>query len=146
MDKKIELLKKKKKKAKGITAKAKKKTATARASIRKGTGRITLNKMNVKTFQPWFLRELIMEPVQLAGPLAQEIDVDVFAVGGGSMGQAGSARTAIAKAIIEYTGDEKLKKKYLQYDRMLLVDDPRRKEAKKPLGRGARKKKQLSFR
>jgi small subunit ribosomal protein S9 len=32
------------------------------------------------------------------------------------------------------------------YDRTLLVSDPRRKLPKKPLGRGARKKRQKSYR
>jgi len=35
---------------------------------------------------------------------------------------------------------------YLAYDRTLLVNDSRQKEKKKPLGRGARKKFQKSYR
>jgi small subunit ribosomal protein S9 len=34
----------------------------------------------------------------------------------------------------------------MRYDRSLLVSDPRRKLPKKPLGRGARKKRQKSYR
>ncbi|RLF70576.1 MAG: 30S ribosomal protein S9, partial [Thermoplasmata archaeon] len=43
-------------------------------------------------------------------------------------------------------GDEELKNHFLSYDRSLLVNDPRRKLPKKPLGRGARKKRQKSYR
>ena len=42
--------------------------------------------------------------------------------------------------------DEELRDEYLRYDRSLLVNDPRRKEPKHQLGRGARKKKQKSYR
>ena len=53
---------------------------------------------------------------------------------------------AIAKAIVEHTKDKKLKEKFMKYDRQLLVDDSRRTEPKKPLGKKARKKKQSSKR
>ena len=66
--------------------------------------------------------------------------------GGGATAQALASRTAIAKALVNYFGEKKLKEKFTKYDRTLLVDDSRRKEPKKPLGRGARAKKQLSFR
>ena len=62
------------------------------------------------------------------------------------MGQAEAARTAIAKGLVEFFKDEDLKRKFLEYDRSLLIPDVRRKEPKKPLGRGARKKRQTSYR
>jgi len=74
------------------------------------------------------------------------IDVDVSVSGGGFMSQANAARTAIAKGLVEFTGDPSLKIAFLDHDRSLLVSDSRRKEAKKPLGRGARKKRQKSYR
>lgn len=133
-------------KKKGTTVKAKKKTATARAVVRKGTGVIRVNKRNVETITPEYAREVIMEPIELAGPLAVEVDIDVHVQGGGKMGQTVAARSAIAKAFLEYRKDEKLKRIFLNYDRMLLVDDPRQVEPKKQLGPKARKKKQSSKR
>ena len=62
------------------------------------------------------------------------------------MGQADAIRTAIAKGLVDYFKDEDLKKMFLEFDRSLLVNDPRRKEPKHPLGRGARKKRQKSYR
>jgi len=62
------------------------------------------------------------------------------------MSQANAVRTAIAKGLVEYTADPNLKLAFLDYDRKLLVSDSRRKEPKKPLGRGARKKRQKSYR
>ncbi len=62
------------------------------------------------------------------------------------MGQAEAVRTAVARAILEYTGDDELKEQYHAYDRTLLVNDTRQKLPKVPLGRGARKKRQKSYR
>lgn len=142
-----ELVKRKKKKHKfGITVKAKKKKAVARAIIRKGTGKIFINKRRIETFEPRQLREMINEPLMLAGQLAKEIDIEIATNGGGFVGQGIAARAAIAKALVEYYNDETLKKQFLAYDRLLLVDDVRRKEPKKPLGIGARRHKQKSKR
>ncbi|MEM0359821.1 MAG: 30S ribosomal protein S9 [Candidatus Diapherotrites archaeon] len=129
-----------------MTAKAKKKEARARAVIRKGTGKIKINKLNLECVEPKYVRLYISEPLELAGPLAKEVDIDVSVKGGGFMGQAVSARAAIAKALLRIHKSSELKQKFLKYDRMLLVDDPRRTEPKKPLGTGARAKKQKSKR
>jgi len=131
---------------KGITSKAKKKTAVARASIRAGKGRVTINKKALETIEPSYLRTFIAEPLIIAGETAKKVDIEVTARGGGFMGQAVSARSAIAKALVAYTKDKNLERRFKEYDRLLLVDDPRRKESKKPLGRGARAKKQKSKR
>ena len=51
------------------------------------------------------------------------------------------------KILYEMEGvDEELRDEYLRFDRSLLVNDPRRKEPKHQLGRGARRKKQKSYR
>jgi len=131
---------------KGITSKAKKKEARARAVIRKGTGKVTINKTNIETIEPKYVRQFIQEPLNLAGDLAKQVEIEVTVSGGGFMGKAASSRGAIAKALVRFNKSKDLKQKMLDYDRMLLVDDSRRKEAKKPLGRGARAKKQSSKR
>jgi small subunit ribosomal protein S9 len=144
------LLKKKKKMKKskkyGIKTKAKKKMAVARATIKRGKGKILVNKRPIEFIEPRYVNEMVREPIDLAGDLAREVDISVNVKGGGFMSQAMSARAAIAKALVEYSNDEKLRKNYLNYDRMLLVDDPRRVESKKPLGKKARRKKQSSKR
>ncbi len=138
--------KRKRAKRKGILVKAKKKEAVARATIRKGTGVVRVNRRNLELVEPLLVKRLIKEPLILAGQDAAEVDIDVNVHGGGFMGQAVSARAAIAKALVEYTQNDKLKNIYIKYDRMLLVDDTRRVEPKKPLGTKARKKKQKSKR
>ena len=140
------IVKKKKKRKTGINTKSKKKTAVARAVIKKGTGKVKINKKTLKTVEPKVVRKFIAEPLVLAEDLAKEVDISVSVNGGGFMGQAVAARSAIAKALISIRKNDKLKEKFLNYDRLLLVDDPRRKEAKKPLGPSARAKKQKSKR
>ncbi|MDO8627392.1 MAG: 30S ribosomal protein S9 [Candidatus Diapherotrites archaeon] len=134
-------------KVKGVYAKAKKKTASASAIIKKGVGRITINKRNIKLINPRYLYEFVHEPLDFVGQdFLNDVDISINVKGGGYMAQAIAARAVIAKAIVNYTNDPKLKDEYTLYDRTLLVDDFRRKESKKQLGRGARAKKQLSFR
>ncbi|HDO19283.1 MAG TPA: 30S ribosomal protein S9 [Thermoplasmatales archaeon] len=129
-----------------VVTSGKRKTAIARASLTKGIGRVRINNIPLEIYQPEIARWKIMEPLVMANKYRNSIDIDVNVKGGGVMGQAYAVRTAIAKGLVEFTGDEQLKEMYLQYDRSLLVSDPRRKEPKKPLGRGARKKRQKSYR
>jgi small subunit ribosomal protein S9 len=129
-----------------VNTSGKRKTAVARATVLKGKGLIRINKTPLELYQPEVSRWKIMEPLTLAGDMANNINIDVNVKGGGFMSQANAIRTAVARGIIEFTDDAELKASYLEYDRSLLVNDPRRKEAKKPLGRGARKKRQKSYR
>ncbi len=139
---------KSKKKSKfGIMVKSKKKSAVARATIKNGSGKIKINNRVIETFNSKYVQDFIREPVTLAGDeIAKSVDIFVTAHGSGFMSQAVSARACIAKALVKHTNDEKLKQKFLAYDRLMLVDDPRRVESKKPLGTKARKKKQKSKR
>jgi len=52
----------------------------------------------------------------------------------------------IARALLEITGSEVLKKAFVKYDRSIIVQDARRKEAYKPGDSKARAKRQKSFR
>ncbi|MDI6707518.1 MAG: 30S ribosomal protein S9 [Candidatus Thermoplasmatota archaeon] len=129
-----------------IITTGKRKTAIARARVKKGKGRIRINNIPLEIWPGELPRLKMMEPIILAKGKAESLDVDVNVHGGGVMGQAQAARTAIAKGIVEFFNDKELKDLYLAYDRSLLVSDPRRKEAKHPRGRGARKKRQKSYR
>jgi small subunit ribosomal protein S9 len=94
-----------------------------------------------------------MEPLIIADAMKRlsKVDISITTLGGGIMGQTDAIRTAIARGLVHYNGgaegiDEELRDEYLRFDRSLLVNDPRRKEAKHQLGRGARRKKQKSYR
>lgn len=127
-------------------ASGKRKMAIARATVRRGVGRVRINHIPVEILTPELARLKVMEPLRLAGKKVETLDITVKVQGGGVMGQADAVRTAIARAIVEYTGDEELEALYRDYDRTLMVPDTRRKLPKKPLGRGARKKRQKSYR
>lgn len=129
-----------------VNTSGKRKTATARATLQKGNGLVRINKKPVELYDPEVARWKIMEALKIADNHIDKIDIDVSVKGGGFMSQANAARTAIAKGLVEFTGDPSLKIAFLDYDRSLLVSDSRRKEPKKPLGRGARKKRQKSYR
>ena len=129
-----------------VNTSGKRKTSIAKATVRKGIGRIRINNTPVELYQPDMARWKILEPLKLAEKHVNTVDIDVSVSGGGFMGQANAVRTAIARGLLEYTGDASLKLSFLNYDRNLLVNDARIKEPKKPLGRGARKKRQKSYR
>jgi small subunit ribosomal protein S9 len=129
-----------------VNTSGKRKTAVARATVQKGKGLVKINSKPVEIYEPEIARWKIMEPLSIAESHMDKIDIDVTVQGGGFMSQASAARTAIAKGIVEFTADPSLKIAFLDYDRSLLVSDSRRKESKKPLGRGARKKRQKSYR
>lgn len=129
-----------------IHTSGKRKTAIARGKVREGKGRVRINKRPVEFYDPELARLKIKEPLTLAGDLVDQVDIDVRVVGGGVMGQAEAARMVIAKGLVQWTGDMDLKEKFTQYDRTMLVGDPRRTESKKYGGRGARARQQKSYR
>jgi|TARA_B100001964_G_C14224266_1_gene596858 small subunit ribosomal protein S9 len=129
-----------------IQTSGKRKTAIARAMITKGIGKIRINKIPLEIIEPELSRMKITEPLLLAGELAEKVDINVNVKGGGIMGQAEAVRTAIGRGLIEYSKDAKLKAAFSDYDKTLLKSDPRRKETKKFGGKGARSKKQKSYR
>lgn len=129
-----------------IHTSGKRKTAIARGKFRVGKGRVRINKRPVELYDPELARLKIQEPLTIAAELLDNVDIDVKVVGGGVMGQAEAARMVIAKGLVEWTSDMELKEKFNQYDRTMLVGDPRRSEPKKYGGPGARARKQKSYR
>ena len=129
-----------------INTSGKKKAATARATLKEGKGIVRINKVPLDIHEPRLARLKIQEPVEIAGDLLKGMNIDVVVRGGGIMGQTDAVRTAIAKGIVEWTGDTALKEAYSEYDRNLLVSDHRQKERKKFGGPGARSKYQKSYR
>ena len=73
--------------------------------------------------------------------------------GGGQTSQLYAIRQAIAKALVAYYAKYydaasalELRQLFISYDRTLLIADPRRAEPKKYGGRGARARRQKSYR
>lgn len=129
-----------------INTSGKRKTAVARATLREGNGRVRINSVPLEIYGTEMLRMKISEPLLLVPGVLDNVDVSIDVRGGGFMGQAEAVRTALARGIVTWSNDPKIKDTYLVYDRTLLVNDSRQKEAKKPHGRGARAKFQKSYR
>ena len=143
----------KKSKKISVNTSGKRKTAVARATVRKGQGRVRVHGEPIHIMGPSLAQRKALEPVQIAEAMNRLGDVDVYVdvEGGGQMGQVDALRTAIARGLVKWNGgaegdDEELRDEYLRFDRSLLVNDPRRKEPKHQMGRGARKKWQKSYR
>ena len=135
-------------KAKGkvIVARGKRKTAVARATIKPGKGVIRFNRVLLDAYNNKYIREIIREPVRYVGPEVNSVDISVNVFGGGSMGQAQAARTAIANALVQYFEGMNLKEKFMSIDRSLIIEDTRRVETKKYRGPKARARYQKSYR
>jgi len=129
-----------------VNTSGKRKTAIARATLSEGKGRVRINSVPLEIFGTELIRMKISEPLILMPDAINGIDVNIDVNGGGFMGQAEAVRTALARGIVQWHNDPKIKDAYLAYDRTLLVNDSRQKEAKKPHGRGARAKFQKSYR
>lgn len=129
-----------------VLATGKRKAAVARATVRKGVGRVRFNDRPIELVEPEIIRLKVQEPLLMVGDRANSVDIAVEATGGGFVGQASAARTAVARGLIAWLKDDQLKEMFKHYDRSLLVNDPRRKLPKRPGGRGARKRRQKSYR
>ena len=138
--------KKKKSKKKIATVSIRRKESVARAIVKDGKGIVRFNNLKVDAIQNPYAREIVLEPIKMAGDKVKNLEITVNVNGGGVIGQAQAARTAIAKGICAFTKDDELRALYLDYDRFLLVTDPRRVEPKKFKGRKARARFQKSYR
>ena len=132
----------------------KKKNATAVALCKKGKGTIRINGKPIDLLEPEIMKTKIMEPLLLLGhEQFAKFDIRMRVRGGGQIAQVYAIRIALAKALVAYhqkfvdeQAKRQIKELLLEYDRSLLVADLRRCEPKKVGGRGARAKKQKSYR
>ncbi|MFX0173169.1 MAG: 30S ribosomal protein S9 [Candidatus Hodarchaeota archaeon] len=132
---------------KSILRSGKRRTAIARAIIKGGTGKILINGKPLEIIEPEIVRMKLQEPFYFIDKKTKNsIDIKVKVKGGGYMGQADAARTAIARALLAWVNSEQLRAKYSEYDRHMIVGDPRRREPKHFGGPGARAKYTKSYR
>lgn len=138
---------KKGKKGNIILTVGKRKRAIARARFGPGKGIVKLNKVPIDLMNNEITRMKIMEPLLIAGDGWKKYDINVNIRGGGIMGQADAARQAIAKGLAQLMGAE-TKKKFIEYDKYMIVADSRRTEPHKPprSSQGPRRYKQRSKR
>ncbi|NYZ74380.1 30S ribosomal protein S9 [Candidatus Micrarchaeota archaeon] len=135
-----------KKVTRAFVARGKRKESVARASIKAGKGTVRMNTLNISAINNPYIREIIREPLRYIGPEANNVDISVNVEGGGVMGQAQAARTAIAHALMLYFDQMNLREKFLSIDRSMVIEDTRRVETKKFRGPKARARFQKSYR
>jgi small subunit ribosomal protein S9 len=125
----------------------KKKTAIARATVHDGSGKVRINARPIELIDPESAQLKMLEPFRVVDDnIRSDVDIDVTIEGGGIMGQADAARTAIARGLVQHRNDAELRDAYMEFDRSLLVNDVRQSEAKKWGGPGARARYQKSYR
>jgi small subunit ribosomal protein S9 len=129
-----------------VLSTGKRKAAVARATVRKGIGKVRVNSRPLELVEPEIVRQKIQEPLLMVGDRVKTIDIAVEVRGGGIVGQASAARTAVARGLLLWLKDDSLREMFRHYDRSLVVNDPRRKLPKRPGGRGATQRRQKSYR
>ena len=143
-----------KKTLKKVQTFGRKKNAVAVALCEEGFGMIRVNGVPVSLVQPEGLRLKLQEPLLLLGKdSTSKLNIRLRVRGGGQASQVYAVRQAIAKSFVAYAQKyvdeatkQDLKKKLASYDKSLLVADPRRREAKKFGGHGARARRAKSYR
>ena len=145
-EKKVTKKKEAPKASKAVHVSGARKRAIARATLKEGKGVIRVNSNLLLNYKPDFARDKIMEPLIIAGELANKVNIDIDVKGGGWRAQSDAVRLAISRALVKYSGSKVLEKSFLDYDRNLIVADIRRKEQRKPNDSKARAKRTKSYR
>ena len=132
----------------GVIFAGKRKTAVAKLRLKQGSGKIFYN-MLLSSELNLFHKLALVEPVriyerELGEPL--KYDFYIKTSGGGKEAQIEASRLTIARALLAITESDVLKKAFVKYDRNMIVQDVRRKEARKPGDSKARAKRQKSYR
>ena len=128
--------------AQEFIATGRRKTSVARIRMTPGSGKIDINGRNFEDYFPSVpLQNVVLQPLQVT-KMVNTYDLSINATGGGVAGQAGAARLAISRALIQ--ADANLRGGLKSEG--LLRRDPRMKERKKSGQPGARKRFQFSKR
>ena len=128
----------------------KRKTSIAKVTLTEGTGKITVNGVDVNDYFVFDTKVMdLVQPLELTN-MADKFDVDAKVSGGGFSGQAGAIRLGIVKALLEYDSasdpeSETSFRKILK-SAGLVTRDSRIKERKKPGLKKARRAPQFSKR
>lgn len=123
-------------------ATGRRKTSVARIRMTAGSGKIDINGKSFEDYFPTIpLQNTVLQPLEVV-KLTNSYDLSINATGGGATGQAGAARLAISRALLQVDANLRGTLKA----EGLLRRDPRMKERKKSGQPGARKRFQFSKR
>ncbi len=118
------------------------KRAVARASLRPGTGQFLINGKTLEAYFPTDASQMVVAEPMNVTETRETYDVAATIHGGGSSGQAGALRMAIARSLVELDPEARNPLKAAG----LLTRDPRKKESKKYGLKKARKAPQFTKR
>ncbi|MBR2184492.1 MAG: 30S ribosomal protein S9 [Prevotella sp.] len=125
-----------------INAIGRRKSAVARVYMSEGTGKITINKVDITEYFPSaILQYVVKQPLELLEATGK-YDIKANLDGGGFTGQSQALRLAIARALVKVDAEDKKKLK----DQGFLTRDAREVERKKPGRPKARRRFQFSKR
>jgi small subunit ribosomal protein S9 len=119
-----------------INAIGRRKKSVARVYLTAGTGNITVNGKDVKTYFPTvLLQHAVNKPLEVTNTIGQ-FDISCNVDGGGVTGQADALKLAIARALVKHNAELKPALKA----ESLMTRDPRMVERKKSGQKKARKR------
>ncbi|MBQ9237193.1 MAG: 30S ribosomal protein S9 [Prevotella sp.] len=125
-----------------INAIGRRKSAVARVYLSEGTGKITINKIELdKYFPSAILQYVVKQPLELL-EATEKYDIKANLDGGGFTGQSQALRLAIARALVKIDAEDKKTLKAQGF----LTRDSREVERKKPGRPKARRRFQFSKR
>lgn len=133
-----------------LTATGRRKRSIAQVRMTSGSGRITVNGVDVNEYFPFATLVMdLRQPLEITHN-ENTFDIDVTVKGGGFNGQTGAIRLGIARCLLEYDKDtdqtrEDSYRKLLKTNGFL-TRDSRIKERKKPGLKKARRAPQFSKR
>ena len=132
------------------TATGRRKRSQAQVRLTTGTGKITVNGIDVNEYMPYATLVMdLKQPLVLTGN-EDKVDIDVTVKGGGFSGQTGAIRLGITRALIAYDGntDSSNEDSYRKILKVagFVTRDARVKERKKPGLKKARRAPQFSKR
>ncbi|MAX65474.1 MAG: 30S ribosomal protein S9 [Bacteriovoracaceae bacterium] len=132
--------------AKGKTYKAqavgRRKTSIARVYVADGSGKVTINKRDIKDYFPKATSRYVVEQPFALLDLIGKYDLNINVKGGGTTGQSGAIRLGIARALAALNPTDRGELKKAGF----LTRDARKVERKKYGLAGARKSYQFSKR
>ena len=125
-----------------INAIGRRKSSVARVYLTEGTGKITINKVDLTQYFPSaILQYVVKQPLELL-EAGEKYDIKANLNGGGFTGQSQALRLAIARALVKINAEDK---KALRAEGFM-TRDSREVERKKPGRPKARRRFQFSKR
>ena len=125
-----------------INAIGRRKSAVARVYVTEGTGKITINKVELSKYFPSAILQYVVKQPLLALEATEKYDIKANLDGGGFTGQSQALRLAIERALVKINAEDKKALK----DHGFLTRDSRAVERKKPGQPKARRRFQFSKR